>query len=135
MSYSISGIQGIAPEVAGSFKKAGIRTTAKLLEAAHNPKGRKTLAARTGVGEKHILALANLADRMRIKGVGEDYALLLQAAGVDTIRELRYRNPCKLAEQMAAINTKRKLTRVLPSDKMVRRWIDHAKRLQTKITY
>jgi predicted RecB family nuclease len=135
MSYSISDVQGIGPEAAAALKKVGIRTTDKLLDAAKSPKGRKTLAARTGFDEKCILAWANMADRMRIKGVGEEYSQLLQAAGVDTVKELKYRNPAKLAKTMAAANAKRKLTRVLPSEKMVGRWIDRAKKLQMKITY
>ena len=76
-----------------------------------------------------------MADRMRIKGVGEDYAELLQAAGVDTVKELKYRNPEKLAKAMAEANARRKLVRVLPSDRAVVRWIEHAKKLQLKITY
>ena len=72
---------------------------------------------------------------MRIKGVGEDYADLLQAAGVDTVKELKYRNPERLAKAMAEANAKRKLVRVLPSDRAVVRWIDQAKKLPLKITY
>jgi predicted RecB family nuclease len=135
MSYSISDVQGIGPEATAALKKVGIRTTDKLLEAAKSPRGRKVLAVRTGYDEKRILSWANMADRMRIKGIGEEYSLLLQAAGVDTVKELKYRNPGKLAKAMAAANAKRKLTRVLPSEKMVGRWIDRAKKLQMKITY
>jgi len=72
---------------------------------------------------------------MRIKGIGADYASLLQAAGVDTVKELRYRSPAKLARRMAEVNGKRKLARVLPSDRAVERWIDQAKKLQLKIHY
>jgi predicted flap endonuclease-1-like 5' DNA nuclease len=135
MSYSIDGIAGIGPDGAQRLREVGIRTTVRLLEAAKSPKQRKLLAEKTGIDEKRILSWANLADRMRIKGVGEDYAGLLQAAGVDTVKELIYRNPAKLARTMAEANAKRKLVRVLPSDGAVQRWIDHAKRLQLKITY
>jgi predicted flap endonuclease-1-like 5' DNA nuclease len=135
MSYSINDIAGIGPDYAERLRAVGIRTTARLLDAAKNPKGRKQLAAKTGLDEKRILGWANLADRMRIKGVGEDYAGLLQAAGVDTVKELKYRNPAKLARAMAEANVKRKLVRVLPSDQAIQRWIEHAKRLQLKITY
>jgi predicted flap endonuclease-1-like 5' DNA nuclease len=135
MSYSINDIAGIGPDYAERLRSVGIRTTARLLDAARNPKGRKQLAAKTGLDEKRILGWANLADRMRIKGVGEDYAGLLQAAGVDTVKELKYRNPAKLARAMAEANAKRKLVRVLPSDQAIQRWIDQAKRLQLKITY
>jgi len=135
MTYAISDIAGIGPDGADRLRSIGIRTTDRLLDAAKSPRLRKLLAEKTGVDEKRILGWANLADRMRIKGVGEDYAKLLQAAGVDTVKELKYRNPAKLARAMADANAKRKLVRVLPSDNAVGRWIDHAKRLQLKITY
>ena len=75
------------------------------------------------------------ADRMRVKGVGEDYAELLEAAGVDTVKELKYRNPANLAKAMAEANAKRKLVRLMPSEKAVVRWIEHAKKLPLKISY
>ena len=134
-SYSIADIADITPDLAAALKAAGIRTTSGLLEAARNPKGRARLAAKTGIDGKRILRWANMADRMRIKGVGEDYAELLRAAGVDTVKELKYRNPAKLAKAMKDANTKRKLVRVLPSDQAVERWIESAKRLPLKISY
>jgi len=135
MSYPITDIDGIEPEIAGKLKSVGIRTTTKLLEAARSPKGRRLLAEKTGFDEKKILCWANLADKMRIKGIGEEYAELLQAAGVDTVKELKYRNPSNLAKAMAAANRRQKLVRLLPSEKAVLRWIEHAKKLPLKITY
>ena len=135
MSYPITDIHGIEADVAAALKKVGIRTTGRLLDSAAKPKDRKSLAEKTGLPEKNILGWANMADRMRIKGVGEDYAELLQAAGVDTVKELKYRNPEKLAKAMAEANARRKLVRILPSDRLVGRWIEHAKKLQLKITY
>ncbi|MEX0841508.1 MAG: DUF4332 domain-containing protein, partial [Xanthobacteraceae bacterium] len=102
MPYPITDIQGIEPEIAGRLKSVGIRTTTKLLEAAKGPGGRRRLAERIGFDEKKILCWANMADKMRIKGIGEEYAELLQAAGVVTVKELKYRNPCNLAKAMAA---------------------------------
>jgi Domain of unknown function (DUF4332) len=135
MSRSIEDLKTIAPGLAAVFKSAGIRSTGKLLRVAKDPKGRKALAARTGLDEKCILRSANMADRMRIKGIGEDYAVLLEAAGVDTVRELKYRNPRNLAKAMADANTKRKLVQLLPSEKAIERWIEHAKRLDLVISY
>lgn len=135
MTYPLSDIAGIGPEATSALKSVGIRTTTRLLEAAKNPKGRERLAAMIGFDEKRILFWANLVDRMRIKGVGEDYAELLRAAGVDTVRELKYRNPARLAKAMKDANTRRKLVRVLPSDRAVVRWIESAKKLPLKISY
>jgi predicted flap endonuclease-1-like 5' DNA nuclease len=105
------------------------------LERAKDLKGRKAIAEATGIDEKCILRWANMADRMRIKGVGEDYAELLEAAGVFTVKELKYRNPANLAKAMAKANVERKLVQLPPSEKAVVRWIEHARKLQLKITY
>jgi hypothetical protein len=76
-----------------------------------------------------------MADMMRIKGIGEEYSELLEAAGVDTVRELKHRNPKKLAQAMAKANTERKLVRLLPSEKAITKWIAEAKSLPMKISY
>jgi hypothetical protein len=135
MPYAIADLQTLDPSAVARLKSVGIRTTDKLLECAKDPKGRKQLATRTGFDERCILRWANLADRMRIKGIGEDYAGLLEAAGVDTVKELKYRNPGNLAKAMADANTNRKLVRLLPSERSVERWIETAKKLPLKISY
>ncbi len=135
MSYPITDIDGIDDDAAARLKSAGIRSTGKLLERARTMRGRKGLAGETGFDEKQLLYWANVADRMRIKGVNRDYSQLLKAAGVDTVKELKYRNPANLAQAMAEANKKNKLVRMLPSEKVVARWIDHAKKLPLKITY
>jgi predicted flap endonuclease-1-like 5' DNA nuclease len=135
MTYPIADLDGIDEEALLLLKSIGIRTTTRLLDAAKGPRDRKRLAERTGFDEKQILAWANTADRMRIKGVGEEYAELLREAGVDTVRELQYRNPGNLSKAMAAANRKRKLVRLLPSENVVSRWIEHARKLPPKIRY
>ena len=72
---------------------------------------------------------------MRVKGISKEYAALLCAAGVDTVKELKFRNPANLANAMADANKKRKLVRLLPSEKVVARWIECAKKLELKIKY
>ena len=135
MSYSITAIEEIDGDDAKALKSVGIRTTEKLLEAAKSPKGRKFLAAKTELDEKKLLRWANIADKLRIKGMGGEYAGLLCAVGVETVKELRYRNPARLAKAMAEANKKRKLVRFLPSEKLVTRWVEHAQKLPQKITY
>jgi Domain of unknown function (DUF4332) len=134
MSYPIAVI-GTDAEEAKKLKALKIRTAERLLEAAKSPKGRRQLAEETGINEKRLLSLANCADRMRIKGLGKEYAAILPAVGVDTVKELKYRNPEKLAKSIAELNKKRKLVAFLPTVNLVTRWIEHAKRLPLKITY
>jgi predicted RecB family nuclease len=135
MTYPLSTIEGIDEEEAAALRAQGIRTTEKLLEAAKSPKDRKLLASKTNIDEKKLLRCANIADKLRIKGMGKEYAGLLREVGVDTVKELKYRNPRKLAQSMTEANKRRKLVRFLPSVKLVTRWIEHARKLTQKITY
>jgi len=135
MSYPISEIQEIEPAVVMKLKALRIRTTAKLLETAKSVRARQHLAEQLDVAETTVLKWANMADRMRIKGVGKEYANLLAAVGVDTVRELKYRNPKNLAAAMAEMNRKRKLVRFLPSEKAVGKMIERAKITPLKISY
>ncbi len=135
MSYPLKDLDGCFGEVAAALKAVGVRSTDTLLKRAKDPKGRKELAAQTGISERQLLCWANACDRMRIKGMGKEYAELLQAAGVDTVKELKYRNPSNLAKAMADANKKRKLVQLLPSEKVVIRWIDAAKALPLMIKY
>src|SRR5580692_4468680 len=112
MTYPIADLDGIGPNLTVKLKSVGIRTTEKLLDATKSLKGRKCLAEKINADEKDLLRIANLVDRMRIKGIGEDYAELLEAAGVVTVKELKYRNPAKLAKAMAKANVERKLVQL-----------------------
>ncbi len=135
MAYPITEIQGIGTDVAAILKSDGIRTTVGLLRSAKTPKQRLKIAAKTGAPKKNVLDWVTAADRMRIKGVGWEYAELLRVAGVRTVNELRFRNPQRLAKAMSDANGKRKLVRVRPSVNMVTRWIEDAKDLLPVIRY
>ncbi len=135
MLYSLMDIEGIGPVMAAKLKRLGIRTTAKLLEEARTAKQRKNLAAKLEVDERVVLRWATLADRMRIKGVGEPYANLLQVAGVDTVKELKHRNIKNLVEELRKANLKMNLVRQPPSARRVAKWKELAKTLPPVITY
>ena len=135
MPYPITDIPDIDDGVAAVLKTVGIRSTATLLEKTCTLKQRRDLAEKTGLDAKKLLCWANVADRMRVKGISKEYAELLGAAGVDTVKDLKVRNPANLAQAMATTNGKRKLVRLLPSERVVARWIENAKGLPLKIRY
>lgn len=135
MSYPIEDIEGIGPKYAKKLRKVGIRRTHNLLDRGASKKGRKDLAAEAGVDESLILKWTNMADLMRIRGVGEEYSELLEAAGVDTVKELRNRKPENLHKAMVESNGKRKLVRQLPGPAQVKKWVAHAKKLRPVMTY
>jgi hypothetical protein len=135
MNYPITHIEGIGADEIKTLKSLGIRTTERLLEDAKSWRGRRRLAEKSSINEKRLLMFANVCDHLRIKGMGRSYIGLLREAGVDTVRELRYRKPENLVRTMAETNKKKRLVRVLPSTKLVVRWIESAKKLPLKITY
>jgi predicted flap endonuclease-1-like 5' DNA nuclease len=135
MSYKISEIEGIGPSYAEKLSAAGIKSTKDLLDRCCDSKGRKTTAETTGVSEKQLLKWVNMADLMRISGVGSEYSELLEAAGVDTVKELRNRRADNLAKKMAEVNATKKLTRTVPSESQVSKWVEQAKGLEPLITH
>jgi predicted flap endonuclease-1-like 5' DNA nuclease len=134
-TYTITKIEGIGKVQGETLQKAGIKTTAALLDRAKDPKGRKALAAETGIDESRVLKWANMADLMRIRGVGEEYSELLEAAGVDTVKELKTRKPENLHAKMLEVNAARKLVRQPPSAKAVAKWVAEAGTLPPMMTY
>lgn len=135
MAYKISEIEGIGPVYASKLEAVGIKTVNGLLEAGSGKAGRKKIADSSGIDEAKILKWVNMADLFRIKGVGQEYAELLEAAGVDTVKELRNRNAKNLFEKMLEVNESKKLVRQPPYEKNVESWIEHAKTLDPVVTY
>lgn len=122
-------IQGIGAAFADKLKSAGVATQEQLLENGATKVGRQKLAEAAGVAEKLVLGWVNRADLARIKGVGEQFADLLEQAGVDTVVELAQRNAVNLHTKMSEINEVKKLVRSLPAAGMVEGWVDQAKKL------
>ena len=117
------------------LKEAGINTTAELLERAATPKGRAELAEETGISPKLILRWANHADLFRIRSVAGQFAELLEAAGVDTVKELRHRVAANLQPKLEEINSVRNLCNRVPSLSEVEKMISQAKELEPVLTY
>ena len=128
-------VEGIGEAYAAKLKVAGIDSVEALLEAGATPHGRQELEGKTGIGHKLILEWVNLADLMRIKGVGEEYADLLEKAGVDTVKELRTRNPENLYQALLQTNEKKRRVRRVPALNQVVAWVEQAKTLPPKVTY
>lgn len=127
---SIGTIEGIGQRQATRLRKVRIRTVEALLKKGATRSGRKAIAESTGIGENLVLQWVNRADLMRVRGVGEEYSDLLEAAGVDTVKELRRRNPGNLLLSMVEVNAQKHLVRRLPTEAMVARWVDYAKTLE-----
>jgi predicted flap endonuclease-1-like 5' DNA nuclease len=126
-------IEGIGPVYAGKLKTAGITSIEGLLEAGATPKGRADIATRSDVSPTLILEWVNHADLHRINGVGEEYADLLEASGVDSVLELSHRNASNLTEALARVNEEKHLVRAVPAESEVTRWIAHAKTLDRAV--
>ncbi len=131
----LENVEGIGPVYAEKLREAGITTTEQLLTKGGTPAGRKELAEKTGISEKLILEWVNHVDLFRIKGIGSEYADLLEEAGVDTVMELAQRNPENLYRKLQEVNAEKKLVRRLPTLKQVTDWVEQAKQLERAVFY
>jgi predicted RecB family nuclease len=125
----IDQVAGISHKDATKLRKAGVRTSKGLVEAAGDRKGRNELAAATGLDPRDIQQWVNHSDLLLVKGVGAEYAELLVAAGVDTLRDLRRRNPTALLAKIIGLNGNARVVRRLPTESMVEVWIEAAREL------
>ena len=135
MAYKIIDIQGIGPVYAEKLVGIGIETVDQLLEKGADAKGRQAIEEATGIRHDLVLTWVNHADLFRVKGIGPQFSELLEAAGVDTVKELRNRNAANLAAKMAEVNEEKHLTRRTPVEKEIQKFIDLAKELEPKVTH
>lgn len=135
MDYKIIDIEGIGPAYGEKLTAIGITKVSQLLEKGKTAKGRKELEEATGIRHDLILTWVNHADLFRIKGVGPQFAELLEAAGVDTVKELAHRNAANLEKAMQECNEKEHRTRRVPTAAELQKMIDQAKELPGVVTY
>ena len=135
MGYKIEQIEGIGAAYAEKLNAAGIKTTEDLLEKCASRKGRLAIAEETGISAKLILKWTNHADIFRINGIAGQFAELLEAAGVDTVKEFRHRVPANLQPKLEAVNAEKNLCNRVPSVTELEKMIAQAKELEPLITY
>ncbi len=135
MNYDVIDIEGVGESYAKKLHGVDINTTEELLQFCSTPANRRNLSEATGISPKLILKWTNHADLFRIKGVGPQFAELLEASGVDTVKELRHRKAENLATRLAEVNDARHLTRRVPSVTEVQKMIDEAANLEPVIKY
>jgi predicted flap endonuclease-1-like 5' DNA nuclease len=128
-------IEGIGESHLKKLNAVGLFSVEDFLESGASPKGRKQLVEKTGINDALILKWVNRADLFRIKGIGEEYGDLLEAAGVDTVPELAQRKADNLYQKIVEINTAKKLVRKLPAQSQIKNWVDQAKKLPRLLTY
>ncbi len=134
-NHKIEEIEGIGPAYGEKLRKAGIADTDSLLKLCCGAPGRKRVAEETGLSASQLLGWANAADLFRVSGVGPEFAELLEASGVDTVKELAQRNAANLAAKLAEVNGQKKLTRRVPDEAAVAAWVEQAKGLPRVIEH
>ncbi len=135
MSKPITMIESIGPVMKEKLAAAGVTSVEGLLEKGATKAGRKAIADASGIAEGKILDWVNMADLFRIDGVGSQFAELLKAAGVDTVKELRNRNPENLHAALVKTQEEKGLTRAVPAASQVEKYVEHAKTLEPVVTY
>jgi predicted flap endonuclease-1-like 5' DNA nuclease len=135
MAQTISMIEGIGEVYKGKLANAGVTTIEGLLEKGASKSGRKSIAESSGIDEGKILDWVNMADLFRIKGVASQFAELLKAAGIDTVKELRTRNPENLHAALTKTQEEKGLTKAVPALSRVEDFIAQAKELDPMVTH
>ncbi len=134
----IEDIEGIGPVYGGKLRGIGIYWIHELLEAGKDPEGRARIVEGTGIEKHLVLKWVNHADLLRVSGVTPNWAELLEASGVDTVKELRNRVPANLQKKMEETNPTNgngRYAPTVPDLETVTRWVEQAKTMTPKLTY
>lgn len=135
MAYSVKDLKDLSDSFAAKLKEIGVDTTEQLLDKAGSSAGRRQLAEEIGAVPQQLLTWVNEADLMRVPGVAEGFSQLLEASGVDTVKELATRNAENLTAKIAEVNEQLKLTGRVPNQETVAGWIEQAKTMVPKVTH
>ena len=135
MNYKIVDIEGVGNVYAEKLTAANIKTTDELLAQCAKPAGRKELAEATGISPKLIMTWTNHVDLMRINGVGPQFSELLEASGVDSVKEFKHRIPANLQAKMEEVNAQKHLVGRVPTVTEIEKMVAQAKELPAVIEY
>ena len=136
MPKKLVDIEGIGATYAAKLTEAGVKSQEALLKAGDTPKARKDLEKMTGISGKLLLKWINRADLARVKGIGEEYADLLELAGVDTVPALARRNAENLHKKLLeAAEAHKNVVRRVPAATEVATWVAAAKELPRVLSY
>ncbi len=131
----LTDIEGLGPAYAEKLAAVGVHSQRQLLACCAKATGRNELAKTSGLSKKRIMEWVNRADLARVKGIGEEFADLLECSGVDTVPELAKRRPDNLYARLWEVNHEKHLTKRTPSMNQVIAWVSEAKTMPRAIFY
>ena len=128
--YPLDQAAAIIPrDDAPRLRKAGIRTTEDFLVWGRTAEGRRLLAERCRLALDRIEAWVNLADLMRVRGIGPDVARLLTAVGVRTLFDLQRADGDATAASVRDFNKRTHLSTNPPGAPSIKYWIEMSRAL------
>ena len=128
-------IEGIGMVMANRLARAGIGSAEALLVQGSTPAGREMLSDSTGIPSRRLLHFVHRADLARVKGIGEEYAELLEVAGIRNVSQLAASDVDELIARLKDVNSYRRLVRRMPARRHVASWIQTARWLPPMVQY
>lgn len=128
-SYSLLRLGFLPEPERQALYAAGVRTSLRLIACAQNAPCRKSLSEKAAMSEEKLMTLANRLDMLRVKGIGEDYCVLLVDVGINSRKELGAAEPLPLWRKLKQANDKVQKVRQMPNVQRVMRWVEEAKTL------
>ncbi|MBY9014636.1 MAG: DUF4332 domain-containing protein [Candidatus Lokiarchaeota archaeon] len=121
-------IEGVGEKYAKILEKAAIANVEDLIPLKWMEI--KELAKTTSISLKLLEKWQDQTELMVIKGIGPEYSEVLNKIGIDSARELAYRNPKNTLDKIIALDKKQPdVVRKIPKIEDIEGWINKAKDL------
>ena len=128
-------IEGIGLKYTLLLQEQAIEDQDQLLQRCGTRKQREQLAEQTGICVKLILKWTKQADLGRIKGIGFEFAELLEQSEIDSVTLLAQFEANQLSEHLKTANDKVRLVKHMPGTSQLNSWIEQAKTLAPAVFY
>ncbi len=122
----IESIEGIGQGFGKRLKADGISTTEALLQLCTSDAGIERVCKCVDLDENTVRNWGTMADLMRIKGLGGQWAELMWRAGVSSVQDLAQREIEPLRARMREVNEEEHRVAELPGEKRVTKFIADA---------
>lgn len=126
-------LNGIDLKAASRLSAMGIDSAETLLKLGDTPQARTQLARKTMISSRRLLNWVQLADLLRINGIGCDYAVLLNQVGVKTVNELGQSEAQSLRIRLDQGNRRHRTVKRVPAVSRITTWINRAQELHTLV--
>ncbi len=112
---------------------AGVKHSGQLYDRIAAKKRRAAFARKSGLAPEQLVKWARFIDLMQLDGIGPKMVRLLNAAGVETLKDFKRSKAAALYKKIRLVNRGGRYSQVVPGVDVLKAWIKRARRTKNRL--